>query len=223
MVKSPEILYTKITLKYGLASLCELSITRVPGPGSHDEVVYRSDDCRKFPLGVKDKCDSENQAFCAEWTSAGYIDQIAIGFGAVSLITILFGVSTHSRRRRIWRAVAWLTFFQGAQVPRFPETRFHCWATVTALCQLTAFSIIAHNHETRDIFALAHPGEWLLSPLYASWWHTFLSGVGYVLNILSWVFGLLIAAGVIVTGLAADNGYRWAAGNRTYRPIPEGR
>ncbi|KAL9711893.1 hypothetical protein Ac2012v2_004966 [Leucoagaricus gongylophorus] len=186
VVKSPEILYTKITLKYGLASLCELSITRVPGPGSHDEVVYRSDDCRKFPLGVKDKCDSENQAFCAEWTSAGYIDQIAIGFGAVSLITILFGVSTHSRRRRIWRAVAWLTFFQ-------------------ALCQLTAFSIIAHNHETRDIFALAHPG------------------VGYVLNILSWVFGLLIAAGVIVTGLAADNGYRWAAGNRTYRPIPEGR
>lgn len=64
-------------------------------------------------MSVTDRCDKENRAFCAEWTSAGYIDQVAIGFGAVSLVTILFGVSTHSRRRRIWRAVAWLVFFQG--------------------------------------------------------------------------------------------------------------
>lgn len=122
MVRSPEILHTKITLKYGLASLCELTTTRVPGPGSHGEVTYRSYDCRKFPLGVKDECDSGNQAFCAEWTSAGYIDQIAIGFGAISLIAILFGVSTHSRRRRIWKAIAWLTFFHGALVLRHPGT-----------------------------------------------------------------------------------------------------
>jgi len=122
VVRSPEILHTKITLKYGLASLCELTTTRVPGPGSHGEVTYRSYDCRKFPLGVKDECDSENQAFCAEWTSAGYIDQIAIGFGTISLIAILFGVSTHSRRRRIWKAIAWLTFFHGALISRHPGT-----------------------------------------------------------------------------------------------------
>jgi len=49
------------------------------------------------------------------------------------------------------------------------------------------------------------------------------AGAGYVFNTLSWVFGLLIVAGVIVTGLAADSGHRWAAGNRAYRLIPEGR
>lgn len=44
-----------------------------------------------------------------------------------------------------------------------------------------------------------------------------------MLNTLSWIFGLLIVVGVVVTGLAADSGHRWAAGNRAYRSIPEGR
>jgi len=224
VVKSPEILYTKITLKYGLASLCQLTVTRVPGPGSHGEVAYRSYDCRKFPLGVKDDCDSENQAFCAEWTSAGYIDQIAIGFGTISLIAILFGVSTHSRRRRIWKAIAWLTFFHGALVSRHPET------IVEQLLQLYASSqrfqllhivmrqqISLHRHVQVSGFSarcMLHE-ETSFCPIF--------TGVGYVLNTLSWVFGFLIVAGVTVTGLAADSGHRWAAGNRAYRSIPEGR
>jgi hypothetical protein len=49
-----------------------------------------------------------------------------------------------------------------------------------------------------------------------------LTGIGYVLNILSWVFGLLITTGVIITGVSADSGHRWAAGNRAYRPISGG-
>ncbi|KXN90605.1 hypothetical protein AN958_03845 [Leucoagaricus sp. SymC.cos] len=184
VVKSPEVLRTKITLEYGLAHMCELTITRVPGPGNNSEIVYRNYDCRKFPLAVKDRCDEENRTFCAEWTSAGYIDQVAIGFGAVSLLTILFGVSTHSRRRRIWKAVAWLVFFQ-------------------ALCQLTAFTIITHNYDTASFFEQARPGA------------------GYILNIFSWIFGLLVTLGVITTGISADSGHRWAAGNRAYRRISE--
>jgi len=38
---------------------------------------------------------------------------IAIGFSAVSLAAIIFGVTTHSRRRRIWRAVAGLVTMAG--------------------------------------------------------------------------------------------------------------
>lgn len=45
------------------------------------------------------------------------------------------------------------------------------------------------------------------------------TGTGFVLNILAWAFGILIALGVVTTGLSADSGHKWAAGNRAYRPI----
>lgn len=44
-------------------------------------------------------------------------------------------------------------------------------------------------------------------------------GIGYVLNAISWVSGFAVGAGVIVTGIAADRGHKWAAGNRSYTPI----
>jgi hypothetical protein len=44
-------------------------------------------------------------------------------------------------------------------------------------------------------------------------------GIGYVLNAISWVSGFAVGAGVIVTGIAADRGQKWAAGNRSYTPI----
>jgi hypothetical protein len=43
--------------------------------------------------------------------------------------------------------------------------------------------------------------------------------VGYFLNTISWIFGFIIAGGIIVTGISADSGKAWAAGNRAYRPI----
>jgi len=45
----------------------------------------------------------------------GYFVELAMGFGALSLLSILVGVSTGSRRRRIWRAVAGLVLLHGAQ------------------------------------------------------------------------------------------------------------
>jgi len=38
---------------------------------------------------------------------------IAIGFSAVALAAIVFGVTTHSRRRRIWKAVTGLVSMAG--------------------------------------------------------------------------------------------------------------
>ncbi|TDL26140.1 hypothetical protein BD410DRAFT_784183 [Rickenella mellea] len=43
--------------------------------------------------------------------------------------------------------------------------------------------------------------------------------VGYVLNTVSWVANVLLALVVVVTGLAAEAGHSWAAGNRSYRPL----
>lgn len=46
-----------------------------------------------------------------------------------------------------------------------------------------------------------------------------LAGLGYVFNTVSWVVGFLVGGAVIVTGIAADRGHKWAAGNRGYQPI----
>jgi hypothetical protein len=40
--------------------------------------------------------------------------QLAVGFGVMALLALLIGVSTHSRRRRVWKAVAGLVSFNGA-------------------------------------------------------------------------------------------------------------
>jgi len=39
------------------------------------------------------------------------------------------------------------------------------------------------------------------------------------MNIVSWISGFVVGTGVIVTGIAADRGHKWAAGNRAYRRI----
>lgn len=44
-------------------------------------------------------------------------------------------------------------------------------------------------------------------------------GLAYVLNVVSWLLGTLITAGVVTTGISANKGHTWAAGNRAYRPI----
>ena len=46
-----------------------------------------------------------------------------------------------------------------------------------------------------------------------------LAGLGYVFNAVSWVAGFLVGIAVIVTGIAADRGHKWAAGNRAYQRI----
>jgi hypothetical protein len=46
-----------------------------------------------------------------------------------------------------------------------------------------------------------------------------LTGPALVFNAVAWVFGVLTAISVILTGMAADRGKRWAAGNRAYQPI----
>jgi len=182
VVKLPEVLRTKVTISYGLNQECVLTLTEIhSGKG---EIVYREYECRKFPAKVDDHCEDKNEYFCNAWTSAGYLEQVAIGFAALSLATILLGISTHSRRRRIWRAVAGLVALQ-------------------ALCQLVAFALITDLYRTSryQTFDQARPG------------------LAYILNVLSWIVGVFIASAVLITGISADKGHRWAAGNRAYHPI----
>ncbi|KAJ7084393.1 hypothetical protein B0H15DRAFT_848978 [Mycena belliarum] len=176
-----DVLNSSYEAKYGLARVCERLVVNLPGRGSPK---FEDFQCRRFPTRDDDKCSSDNQYFCAAWTSAGYAVELAIGFGALSLITIALGVSTHSRRRRIWRAVAGLVILQ-------------------SIFQLLAFALVV------DMFRTSRFPTFEDAKL----------GPALIFDAVAWVFGILTAISVISTGIAADRGHRWAAGNRAYQPI----
>ncbi|KAJ7647330.1 hypothetical protein FB45DRAFT_781970 [Roridomyces roridus] len=165
--------------KYGLQQTCQRLVINLPGGGSKFDKL----ECRKFPDRKKDDC-KDNEYFCAAWNGAGYATEVSIGFGVLSFLAIIVGVSTHSRRRRIWRAVAGLV-------------------TIHAILQLVAFALVTDLYRTSG---------------YPTFEDAKL-GSGIILAAISWVLGVLTAISVILTGVAADQGKRWAAGNRAYQPI----
>jgi hypothetical protein len=120
VVRYKEVLYTTITVFFGLTQRCQLQITQT----DDGKLSYRNYECRRFPTPENENCDKDDYKYiCAAWSSAYYLDQIALGIGALALVTVLFGVTTHSRRRRIWKTVAGLVFLAGerrAQGPRGP-------------------------------------------------------------------------------------------------------
>lgn len=109
LVTKVTVLGSSVTVRYGFLRRCESTVFRIPEGGGK----YTGYQCRAFPKRVEDDCEDEHRGFCAAWTTAGYVTELAIGFGATALLAIIFGLSTHSRRRRIWKVVAWLVGFHG--------------------------------------------------------------------------------------------------------------
>ncbi|KAJ3724479.1 hypothetical protein C8R42DRAFT_695149 [Lentinula raphanica] len=197
VVRTKEVLHTQITRYYGLSTLCELTHVNIPGNDlGHDhsndpsnnsnnsKLEYTSYTCRPFPKRVQDQCEEDHPGFCAAWTSAGYAVEISIGFAVLALFAILIGLSTGSRRRRIWKAVAGLVGLH-------------------AVMQVVAFAIVTDSMRTDAFPTLGYAQP----------------GIGYILNTFGWIFSVLIATGVVLTGIFADRGHKWAAGNRAYRRI----
>ena len=108
-----ELYGVKLTSRYGLTQVCEETIAKLPGMPDGNDVSWTKVECRPFPARVKDACEKENHYFCIVWTTAGFLSELAAGFAVVSCLTLVFGVTTHSRRRRIWRAVAALVALHG--------------------------------------------------------------------------------------------------------------
>ena len=200
-------------------------------------IQYVDYKCRPFPMRVKDHCEDENANFCVAFTSARYCTELGIGFAALALVALLIGVSTHSRRRRIWRAVAGLVALNGMSKHRRDLSDLTCFV---AIFQLVTFALITGVYH-RGLYAPfddARLSECLVvCPLYIPL--MCLVGAGYYMNAVSWVVGMFLAGGVVTTGISADKGKRsyisllffllmltgrcpghpWAAGNRAYRPI----
>jgi len=158
--------------KYGLSRVCQRLVLSVSDGGAEKS------NCRKFPSRDHDDCD-ENRYFCAAWATAGYAVELAIGFGALTLVTILVGVSASARRRRVWRAIAGFIVFQ-------------------SVLELVAFALVVDLYRTSR---------------YPTFEDAKL-GPALIFNAVAWIFGVLTAVAVIITGTEADRGKRWAAGNR---------
>ncbi|PAV19019.1 3-beta hydroxysteroid dehydrogenase isomerase family containing [Pyrrhoderma noxium] len=180
----PDIFNSKTVIRYGLLERCERQVIDFPGPGQNGRIHYTDYSCRAFPSRKEDRCESDNRYFCTLWWTAGYAAELGVVFGAAALMAVLVGVSTRSRRRRVWRGIAGLQ-------------------ALHASFKIVAFGIITHLYakSRHPYFEFARPST------------------AYVLNTLSWIGDILIIFGVVTTGLAADAGHAWAAGNRAYRPI----
>jgi len=109
----------EMSVRYGLRESCV-----------KQDIFESSYECRQFPDRSEDKC-ANNRRFCTEWSTAAYLSEIALWFTGLTVLAIMFGVSTHSRRRRIWKAVAGFILFD-------------------AVLQLVTFSMITDLYRTSD-------------------------------------------------------------------------
>lgn len=154
MATLPEVLGVQTTVYYGFAERCEENKFSDNGP--------RVSGCRPFPTKDSDACDQTYRSFCTLWSTASYVSYLAIGFGIITCAAIVFGVSTHSRRKRIWKVVAALIALHGARKSlgiRGPTpliwdlnalgiSQLATFALVTDLYRLRNFPLspIAHSH-----------------------------------------------------------------------------
>jgi len=147
---------------------------------------------------------------------------IAIGFSAVSLAAIVFGVTTRSRRRKIWRAVAGLVSMAG-------ELCMLLFSGRSELILLGISKVYSKLHRSRssrsNIRMLLirrsneHDQVSTISIMAVSKQLTIIPGTAYVLHTFAWVSNILIVIGLIVVGLSADAGHKWAGGDHAYQPI----
>ncbi|KAI0644685.1 hypothetical protein C8Q79DRAFT_1011703 [Trametes meyenii] len=184
VVHDSDIIHKSVVVEYGLTSRCELKVIEVPD-GNGGRLTYTNYECRPFPMRVTDGCEKGNKRFCVVWGTASYFGELGIGFAVVAALAIMFGVSTHSRRRRIWKVASVLV-------------------ALHVLSNIVVFGVVTDLYRTDAFPSFGHARP----------------GLAYILNILSWVFGVLVTAGVVTTGISAERGHRWAAGNRAYQPIP---
>ena len=106
------IIHDKVIVEYGLNRRCETKVMEIPGP-SGGTLTYTNYECRPFPMRVQDACEKQNKKFCMIWGTASYFGELGIGFAVVACLAIMFGVTTHSRRRRIWKSASVLVALHG--------------------------------------------------------------------------------------------------------------
>ena len=99
---------------------------------------------------------------------------------------------------------------------------YYYYYGMIAAFKVVTFGIVTHLYarSQHPYFEFARPSTFF-NLCYRCREANVLSGVAYILNVLSWVCDILIVFGVVTTGISADAGHAWAAGNRAYRPIED--
>jgi len=97
------------------------------------------------------------------------------------------------------------------------QINIHC---SIATCQITVFALVTdlYSKATYPSFERARPGK-VPAFLIVKAMTSSLTALGYIVHTISWVLNIVIALGVITSGLSADSGHGWAAGNNAYQPI----
>jgi len=154
-------------VRFGLARRCERDVVEIPFPTGDAPTIFFSEyTCRSFPMSVRDRCEHGNRHFCVAWATASYIDEVGIGFNVLALLAIAFGVTTHSRRRRIWKAVA-------------------CLVGLASLFPMISFAIVS------DLFRTAK--FWEFSRAQLSWAY-YMNTIHWVLGFV--VTGAIVVNGI---------------------------
>lgn len=143
-VHPPDILGTRTVVHYGLFERCELQVIRIPGGGSSGHIDYTSYSCRPFPQRKLDGCEDEFRNVCALWSSAAYVAVISAALGVTAALGLIFGVTTRSRRRRVWKAVVALVGWHGE------------WKVMSALRNLNGSKPNIFSHVRGCDFRLDH-------------------------------------------------------------------
>lgn len=104
---------TDVVVRCGLLERCEKQVLTFPAPGGGGKIDYTQFNCRPFPSRQPDKCEGDNRSFCTLWWTAGYSAELSVVFGTAAALGLVVGVTTGSRRRRVWRAVAILVALHG--------------------------------------------------------------------------------------------------------------
>ena len=136
------------TITYGLSRLCLLKVTQPTNATSE----YMDLECRPFPSKVLDDCEKENAQFCVAWKSARYCVVLAAWCASAVLCAIVFGVSTRSRRRRIWRVVVTLLLLHGSSLRA--SSFFFCVTFALAPFSVASAGSVLDYHRSVSQFPL---------------------------------------------------------------------
>ncbi|KAI0949300.1 hypothetical protein AcW1_008953 [Taiwanofungus camphoratus] len=161
VVNNPEVFHSRVTVQYGLTKRCDRQVVVVPGLPDGSRLAYTDYKCRPFPNRVTDNCEKENKVFCMVWSTAGYFSELGAGCAVVACLALLFGVSTHSRRRRIWRAVAGLTALHGMSYRSAVSWSDSIGTVLVVVFQVAAFAVVTHLYRLAwfPSFERARPGD----------------------------------------------------------------
>lgn len=190
-VRSPVEVPSARSIDYGLYVRCESRATNLPS-------MYLAS-----PTSPRPPWEIEYEYVCAPFPERSVCKHLGESF------CIFWSAAGYTPQLGIWFLSAALLVTTLANLSTRSRRR-SAWKIVASLIgvhatfQITSMSLVISMHRSFPSFFAR--GAYFSVSLW--------------LNIVSWILDILLVTGLVVTGLYAEKGHRWAAGRRPYHPIP---